>query len=88
MKTIMNPKLQDAYDLVSSRCEGYGPQMDEAVGLVFDALADGAYETGRKEGIEEAAQLFELHNSFAWLCMDHGGEEAEKICKMIRGLLK
>jgi hypothetical protein len=64
--------------------------LTEAELLLLDALIreEKAERLGWNEALEAAAKLFELHNSFAWLCMDHGGEEAKKICKMIRELKK
>ena len=43
-----------------------------------------AYECGHRDAIEKCANLFDSEGSFQWLCMDHGGEEAEKIAKLIR----
>jgi hypothetical protein len=82
----MNPQLQDAYDFVSSRCDGYGPEMDEAVRLVFEALADGAYETGRKDGISECSRI-------AWAGVHEAqsnvsAHDAEEVARKIDGLQK
>jgi hypothetical protein len=45
----------------------------ECVGCAFEALR--AENVRLREGIEDLAN--------AWLCLDHGGEEAERICALL-----
>lgn len=54
-------------------------------GQEIETLAGKLAEV-RSEAIDTCARLFEGPAAFNWLCMDHGGEEAERIVKMIRAL--
>ncbi len=51
--------------------------VDFDLGILLDSYAD--------EKLEEAAKSFE---QMRWLCLDHGGEESEKIVERIRSFIK